>query len=79
MATLYSFITPKELASADDPLTVLRTAPDEATLRGNPNFDPDHTSLWARAAVRNVEQPPVQVTNLKTDQHVSACICQLET
>jgi|HubBroStandDraft_3_1064219.scaffolds.fasta_scaffold104615_2 hypothetical protein len=79
MPGFFAFIGPSELSSRNDPVTVLRTAPTEAELTADPNYDPDHTSLWARADVGTVKQPPLQITNLQTGATEPACVCQMAT
>jgi hypothetical protein len=78
MTTFFGFIAPSELASQHDPVRVLRTALSEADLLANRNYDPDHVSLWSKAAINKVQQT-VDITNLKTGNPEPACVCQMET
>jgi hypothetical protein len=79
MPDLFAFISPDGLASADDPVTALKMAPTRAVLVADLSYDPDHTKPWPRAAIVQVENPPLQIVNRKSGALTAACVCHLET
>jgi hypothetical protein len=79
MTTFFGYVAPGELAPQHDPVRVLQTALTEAALRTIQTYDPDHVSLWSKAAIKKVIEPNVQVTNLRSGHSEPACVCQMET
>lgn len=77
MPDFYAFISPVELASADDPVEILRSADTIDDLLEDKSFNPDQTAFWARAKI-HPSTGEDEILNQKTGRLVPACVCGLE-
>lgn len=77
MSDFFAYISPGELDSGHDPVRVLRLAATRDALLANRNYDPSHTSLWAKADVANVGAPPIPITNQETGNDELVCVCEM--
>lgn len=77
MSDFYAFISPAELASADDPVEILRSANTIDQLLEDKSFNPDQTAFWARAKV-GPSTGEDEILNQKTGQMVAAAVCGLD-
>lgn len=77
MPDFYAFISPAELASADDPVEILRSANTIDDLLEHKSFNPDQTAFWARAKV-GPSTGEAEILNQKTGHLVPAAVCGLD-
>jgi hypothetical protein len=78
MTDRYGYVTPAQLASADDPVEILADADSLDALLALDRFDPDGASVWARAKVRPTDHT-VEVRNARTGERVAASACELDS
>lgn len=77
MPDFYAFVSPTELASADDPVEILRSADTLGELLADKSFDPDRTGFWARAKV-GPSTGEDEILNQRTGRMVPAAVCGLD-
>lgn len=77
MPDFYAFIASDELASADDPVEILKSADTIDALLADKSFDPDKTAFWARGKV-GASTGQEEILDQKTGQMVSAAVCGLD-